>query len=87
MIDFSGRNVLHIAANACDDPIIILLLLARGADPLSQSNVGDLPSAFAKLQKHKKVEAILNEAAKVINTVSLCLFLCSFLFFYILTSF
>lgn len=69
MIDFSGRNVLHVAANACDDPIVILLLLARGADPLAQSYVGDLPFAFAKLQKHKKVGALLKEATQVINTV------------------
>mmetsp|Transcript_45160 Transcript_45160/g.57839 ORF Transcript_45160/g.57839 Transcript_45160/m.57839 type:complete len:363 (-) Transcript_45160:121-1209(-) len=67
--DSNGRNVLHIAANACDDPEVILLLLARGADPLFLSPVGDLPSAFAKLQRHKKVEKVLNEAALAVDTI------------------
>jgi ankyrin repeat protein len=69
VIDFNGRNVLHIAANACDDPVVVLLLLARGADPLAKSYVGDLPSDYAKFQKHTKIEALLTEASKVVNTV------------------
>mmetsp|Transcript_13231 Transcript_13231/g.26053 ORF Transcript_13231/g.26053 Transcript_13231/m.26053 type:complete len:310 (-) Transcript_13231:88-1017(-) len=68
--DNLGRTVLHVAANACDDTAVSLLLLARGADPLAVSRSSDLPSDFAKLQTHRKVTALLNEASKARDPIA-----------------
>jgi len=62
--------VLHVTANACDDPALLLLLLARGADPLAASGAKDLPADLAKLQRHAKAKKVLDEAAKAPNPVS-----------------
>ena len=67
--DGLGRSVLHVAANASDDPKIILLLLARGADPRAQTPTGDSASDMAKLQRHAKAKAVLDAAVAVDNSI------------------
>ena len=44
----NSRTVLHIVANTmdCDDLWPVLLLLARGADPLVRTNAGDRASDY-----------------------------------------
>lgn len=68
----NGRCALHIASNAygCDEPLIALLLLARGADPLARTNDGDRASDFASLQKNRRVCALLKEAEEQTDVIA-----------------
>lgn len=69
--DALGRSVLHVAANACDDTAPLLMLLARGADPLARTRpAGDLPSDFAKVQRHLRAKGLLEVAAAEIDVLA-----------------
>ena len=67
--DGLGRSVLHVAANACDDHKVMLMLLARGADPRAKTPTGDLASDLAKLQRYSKAKAVLDAALAVGNSI------------------
>ena len=53
----------------CDDLWPVLLLLARGADPLVRTNAGDRASDYAKLQRNKEVASLLLEAESHVNPI------------------
>ena len=68
--DHEGWNVLHVAANSCDDPASLLVLLARGADPLMKTlHSSELPSDYAHFQRHLKARAVLLEAESAVDSV------------------
>lgn len=68
-VDNHGRNVLHIAANSADDREALLVLLSRGADPLTRSIASDLPSNSAHAQRHSKARGLLVEAEKETDSI------------------
>jgi ankyrin repeat protein len=68
--DSLGRQVLHVAANACDDTRVMLMFLCRGADPLAETNSKDRPSDFAKLQGHGKAKLLLKQSEMSLNSVN-----------------
>ncbi len=57
-----GWTALHLAANAGEFPLVETLLMAK-ADPAQEDLKRRRPALFAKVGKHREVEAYLLQAA------------------------